>query len=89
MAPLDMVYIMGWVSNLDSFWEGPLYARFLQRLASFSRLILFDKRGAGLSEGGPMAALFAATYPDRTLGLIMYGSYAKRVWDPEYPWALK
>jgi len=116
-GPVDMVYIMGWVTNLDHFWEEPSYARFLSRLACSTRLILFDKRGTGLSdrvpdrelptleqrmddvravmdavgseraiafgvsEGGPMAALFSATYPDRTLGLIMYGSYAKRVWD--------
>jgi pimeloyl-ACP methyl ester carboxylesterase/predicted Ser/Thr protein kinase len=122
-GPVDMVYIMGWVTNLDHFWEEPSYGRFLNRLAGSTRLILFDKRGTGLSdrvpdaqlptleqrmddvravmdavgseraiafgvsEGGPMAALFSATYPDRTLGLIMYGSYAKRVWDAEYPWA--
>ena len=95
----DLVYVMGWVTNLDYFWEEPSYARFLNRLASFSRLILFDKRGTGLSdrvhesdlptleqrmddvravmdavgsqraalfgvsEGGPMSALFAATFP--------------------------
>ena len=120
---LDLVYVMGWVSHLDHFWEDPSYARFLNRLASFSRLILFDKRGTGLSdrvhetelptleqrmddvravmdavgsdraalfgvsEGGPMCALFAATYPERTSALIMYGTYAKRIWSPDYPWA--
>ena len=47
---LDLVYVMGWVSHLDHFWEDPSYARFLNRLASFSRLILFDKRGTGLSD---------------------------------------
>jgi pimeloyl-ACP methyl ester carboxylesterase len=112
---------MGWVSHLDYFWAEPSFARFLGRLASFSRLILFDKRGTGLSdrvgelptleqrmddvravmeaagseraallgvsEGGPMCSLFAATYPEKTLALIMIGTYAKRVWDPEYPWA--
>jgi class 3 adenylate cyclase len=41
----------------------------------------------GVSEGGPMSALFAATYPERTIALIMYGSYAKRIWSPDYPWA--
>jgi len=122
-GPIDLVYVMGWVTNLDYFWEEPSYARFLARLASFSRLILFDKRGTGLSdrvhetelptleqrmddvravmdavdssqavlfgvsEGGPMCALFAATYPERTAGLVMYGSYAKRIWSPDYPWA--
>src|SRR5437868_7063812 len=49
-APIDLVYVAGWVSHLDYFWEEPSYARFLRRLASFSRLILFDKRGTGLSD---------------------------------------
>jgi class 3 adenylate cyclase len=122
-GPIDLVYVMGWVSHLEAFWMDPGQERFFRRLASFSRLILFDKRGTGLSdrvaihqlptleermddvravmdavgskqaalfgvsEGGPMCALFSATYPERTSALIMYGSYAKRVWDPEYPWA--
>ena len=96
-GPRDLVFVMGWVSNIEVFWEEPMLARFLTRLASFSRLILFDKRGTGLSdrvpdmpslevrmddvrvvmdaaaseraaffgvsEGGPMSALFSATYP--------------------------
>lgn len=120
---LDLVCVMGWVSHLDLYWEEPTAARFLNRLASFSRLILFDKRGTGLSdrvpikdlptleqrmddvravmdavssaraallgvsEGGPMSALFAATYPERTAALVMYGSYARRMWDTDHPWA--
>lgn len=109
-GPLDLVYIPGTVSHLDLWWEFPRAARFFQRLASFSRLILFDKRGTGLSdrveiatleqrmddvravmdaagstsaavlgvsEGGAMAMLFAATYPERTTGLILIGAYAK------------
>ena len=118
---LDLIYVMGWVSNVEYFWQEPSMNRFLRRLSSFSRLILFDKRGTGLSdkvvnlptleqrmddvravmdavgsekaalfgvsEGGPMSALFAATYPKRTMALIMYGSYAKRVWSADYPWA--
>lgn len=121
-GPLDLVLVPGWVSNLDVTWEDPSYARFLQRLASFSRLILFDKRGTGLSdrvsdmpslevrmddvravtdavgseraalfgysEGGPMSALFAATYPDRTTALIMAGSYARRLSAWDYPWGI-
>src|SRR5688500_5103229 len=117
----DLIYVMGWVSNIEYFWEEPSMNRFLRRLSSFARLILFDKRGTGLSdklvnlptleqrmddvravmdavgseraalfgvsEGGPMSALFAATYPERTTALIMYGSYAKRVWSADYPWA--
>jgi len=121
-APLDLVFVMGWVSHLEYFWQEPSFARFLRRLASFSRLILFDKRGTGLSdrvpinqlptleqrmddvravmnavgseraalcgvsEGGPMCSLFAATYPEKTLALIMIGTYAKRIRDAEYPW---
>lgn len=120
-GPLDLVFVMGWVSHVDSFWEEPRVARFLRRLASFSRLILFDKRGTGLSdrvtalptieqrmddvravmdaagstraalfgisEGAAMCAVFAASYPERTAALVIYGGYAKRLWDPEYPWA--
>jgi pimeloyl-ACP methyl ester carboxylesterase len=39
----------------------------------------------GISEGGPMSLLFAATYPDRTTGLVIYGSYARRAWAPDHP----
>lgn len=119
-GPLDLVFVMGWVSHLEYFWKEPSFARFLLRLASFSRLILLDKRGTGLSdrvpelptleqrmddvravmdavgspraallgvsEGGPMCSLFAATYPERTAALVMVGSYAKRVREPDYPW---
>ena len=119
-APRDLVLVPGWVSNIEVFWEEPACARFLRRLASFARLILFDKRGTGLSdrvsdlpnletrmddlravmdtvgsaraallgysEGGPMCALFAATYPLRTSALMIQGSYARRTWAPDYPW---
>lgn len=122
-APLDLVFVMGWVSHLEYFWREPSFARFLLHLASFARLILFDKRGTGLSdrvpinelptleqrmddvravmdavgseraalcgvsEGGPMCSLFAATYPEKTLALVMIGTYAKRIRDDDYPWA--
>jgi pimeloyl-ACP methyl ester carboxylesterase len=49
-GPLDLVYVPGWVSNVELMWEEPAMARFLERLATFSRLILFDKRGTGLSD---------------------------------------
>ncbi len=52
-GPLDLLYVPGWVSNVEESWEEPLLARFLGRLASFSRLILFDKRGTGLSDPVP------------------------------------
>jgi pimeloyl-ACP methyl ester carboxylesterase len=48
--PRDLILVPGWVSNIEVFWEDPAAARFLRRLASFSRLILFDKRGTGLSD---------------------------------------
>jgi len=46
----DLVFVMGWASHLDYSWKEPSFARFLRRLAYFSRLIAFDKRGAGLSD---------------------------------------
>ena len=118
-GPRDLVIVPGWVSNIDCFWEEPTMEQFLKRLASFSRLILFDKRGTGLSdritatptleermddvrsvmeavgsekaallgysEGGPMCALMAASYPQRTHSLIMIGAYARRLQAPGYP----
>jgi class 3 adenylate cyclase len=120
---IDLVLVQGWISHVEHQWEDPSLARFLERLASFSRLITFDKRGTGLSdrvaesalptleqrmddvravmeaagcsraalfgisEGGPMSVLFAATYPARTSALVMYGTYARWIRDAEYPWA--
>ena len=49
-GPFDLVYVAGWISNIEMMWEEPGHARFLSRLASFSRLLLIDKRGTGLSE---------------------------------------
>jgi pimeloyl-ACP methyl ester carboxylesterase/DNA-binding winged helix-turn-helix (wHTH) protein len=120
-GPIDLVFVMGWVSHLEYYWRDPSFARFLRRLASFSRLILFDKRGTGLSdpvtlmptleqrmddvravldavgsrraallgvsEGGPLCALFAATYPNRTEAIVMVGTYARRTRSADYPWA--
>lgn len=111
---------MGWVSNIDQFWTEPSFARFLHRLASFSRLIVFDKRGTGLSdrvpveqlptleqrmddvravldaagsrraalvglsEGGPLCLLFAATYPARTEAVVVIGGYSRRLRTAEH-----
>lgn len=122
-GPIDLLIVPGFISHLEQAWEDPAYARFLQHLATFSRLILFDKRGTGLSdritgipdleqrmddvravmdaagskravlfgisEGGPMSVLFAATYPERTSELILYGSIARGSWAPDYPWSQK
>lgn len=121
-GPFDLVFVMGWISHLEYFWSEPSFARFLRRLAGFSRVILFDKRGTGLSdrvpldqlptleqrmddvravmeaagceravlcgvsEGGPMCSLFAATYPEKTLALVMIGSYVRRLKGEGYPW---
>jgi pimeloyl-ACP methyl ester carboxylesterase len=49
-GPVDLVFVPGWISNLDLFWELPATQRFFLRLASFARLIVFDKRGTGLSD---------------------------------------
>ncbi|HWI17075.1 MAG TPA: alpha/beta fold hydrolase [Vicinamibacterales bacterium] len=121
-GPIDLVFVMGWVSHLEYFWNEPSFARFLTRLSGMARLILFDKRGTGLSdpvpvselpsldtrlddvravmdavgsrravlmgvsEGGPLCSLFAATYPEKTEALVMIGSYARRMVDVDYPW---
>ena len=121
-GPIDLVFVMGWVSHVEMFWEEPSFARFLSRLAGFSRLILFDKRGTGLSdavpisqlptleqrmddvravmhaagstravvmgvsEGGTMSSLFAATYPEHTAGIVIIGGYARRLRADDYPW---
>ena len=50
IGPFDLVYVSGWISNIELMWEEPSHARFLNRLASFSRLLLIDKRGTGLSD---------------------------------------
>jgi class 3 adenylate cyclase len=56
-GPIDLVYVPGWVSNIETAWEDPHVSRFLERLVSFSRLILFDKRGTGLSDRVPVDRL--------------------------------
>jgi pimeloyl-ACP methyl ester carboxylesterase len=56
-GPFDLVYVPGWVSNVEMMWEEPRLAAFLERLASFARLIVFDKRGTGLSDPVPEAEL--------------------------------
>jgi class 3 adenylate cyclase len=122
-GPFDLVLVHGWVSNIDLQWDEPHLSTFLMRLASFARLITFDKRGTGLSdrvlvtqlptleermddlravmdaagseqaaifgvsEGGALCLLFAATHPERVRAVMTFGSYAKRVWSPDYPWA--
>jgi pimeloyl-ACP methyl ester carboxylesterase len=56
-GPVDLVFVHGWISHIEHLWEEPSLARFLSRLASFSRLILLDKRGTGLSDPVPLDKL--------------------------------
>jgi class 3 adenylate cyclase len=49
-GPVDLLYLPGWISHVERIWEPPASRRFLERLAEFSRLILFDRRGSGLSD---------------------------------------
>ncbi len=120
-GPVDIIYIPGWLSNIDMMWAEPRLAGFLTRLTLFSRLILFDKRGTGLSdrtdeystmrermedinavmkatnsaraflfshsEGGSVSLLFSLHYPNKTLGVIGFGIFAKRRYSEDYPWA--
>src|SRR5262245_39230370 len=110
-GPRDLLFVPGFVSNIEAIWASAGQRAFFERLASFSRVILFDKRGTGMSdrssqiftleqrmhdvqsildevaskraalfgvsEGGPMSLLYAATYPARTLALVLSGSDAK------------
>jgi pimeloyl-ACP methyl ester carboxylesterase len=121
-GPVDLLFVLGWVTHIERMWDQPRIARFLRRLSSFARVLVFDKRGVGLSdrvpddrlptlevrmddaravmdaagseravvlghsEGGPMAALFAATYPERTIGLVLFGTGPCWNGAPEYPW---
>ena len=120
-GPIDLVFVMGWVSTSTTSGRKPRFAHFLRRLASFSRLILFDKRGTGLSDrvaelptleqrmddvravmdavGSKRAALFGISEGAADVLALrrdlsradrrprIYGGYAKRLWEPDYPWA--
>jgi pimeloyl-ACP methyl ester carboxylesterase len=119
-GPVDLVWAYGLASNIEVFWEEPSLAAFLRRLSEFTRLILFDRRGCGLSdrhgttatptleermddvlavldavgsqqasilgisEGGALAALFAATHPARTASIILYGTLTLYHADAQY-----
>ncbi len=121
-GPIDLVYVPSWISAVEHYWEEPSVARYFNRLASFSRLIMFDRRGSGMSdplsraptleeqmddvvavmdaagseqaavfallEGGAMAALFAATHPERTSALVLYEAQPRMSWAPDYDWAM-
>jgi DNA-binding SARP family transcriptional activator/pimeloyl-ACP methyl ester carboxylesterase len=123
-GPVDLVLVHGWVCTFQPGWEYPKLAAFYRRLASMGRLILFDKRGTGLSdrvsperlpdletrmddvravldavgseravvlglsEGGAMSAVFAATHPERTAALILIGTFPREMQAPDYPWGV-
>ncbi|HZU60991.1 MAG TPA: adenylate/guanylate cyclase domain-containing protein [Solirubrobacteraceae bacterium] len=118
-GPIDLVHVGGFVSHLEAAWESPLVRTFFDRLASFSRVIVWDKREQGLSdrlgapptleqgmddlravmdaaavdraalvgvsEGGPMSMLFAASFPERVSHLVLYGTYARITRADDYP----
>jgi class 3 adenylate cyclase len=118
-GPQDLVLVPGFVSHLEIIWDWPPYRHFLDRLASFSRLIVWDKREQGLSdrtgqpptleqgmedlrcvldavgspratllgisEGGPMSCLFAASFPARVSQLVLYGTWAKLIRTEDHP----
>jgi pimeloyl-ACP methyl ester carboxylesterase len=120
-GPRDLLFVPGFVSNVEALWQSPARAAFFRRLATFARVIMFDKRGTGMSdrgsqiftleqrmhdvqavldqvgsrratlfgvsEGGPMSLLYAATYPERTSALVLCGTYARRSWAPNHTFA--
>ena len=122
-GPIDLLFVPSWISQVEHYWEEPVVARYFNRMASFSRLIMFDRRGSGLSdpvlapptleeqmddvvavldaagseraavfaqlEGGAMAAMFAATHPERTGALILYEAMPRMSWAPDYDWPLR
>ncbi|HUF85536.1 MAG TPA: adenylate/guanylate cyclase domain-containing protein [Acidimicrobiia bacterium] len=117
----DVVAVFGFISHLDILWESRAPYRFFEQLSRFSRVIMFDKRGMGLSDrlsapptledtmddvravmdaadseqavlfgmsqGVEPSLLFATTYPERTVGLVLYGGMARSIEAPDYPWA--
>jgi len=120
---VDIVFSHAFVSHVELFWELPTFERLVLELSSRARVILFDKRGIGLSDrlssiptlearlddlravldavgshrallvgdsdGGALAALFAATFPERTLGLLLWSGAVRMAWAPDYPWGMQ
>lgn len=121
-GPLDVVLVESWVHHVETFWDVPELARQRRRLAAMGRLILFDRRGTGLSDpvglddlpdletqiadivavmdaagseqaavvgvadGGALAVLLAASFPERCRALVLFNSAARFAVDVDYPW---
>ncbi len=119
-GPIDIVLAPGAYSHLGVYWESSDLVSFFHGLTRFARLLLFDKRGSGMSDravglptleeriddiravmdaadsakavifgfsqGAQMSALFGAMYPERTVGLVIFGGEPKGAWAPDYPW---
>ncbi len=118
-GPLELLCIPGFVSHLELMFEAPEAERYFGRLASFGRVVMYDKRGQGLSdrpptpptleqsmedaravldsagveraavfgisEGGPMSMLLAASYPERVSSLVLYGTWPRLLRSEDYP----
>ncbi len=117
-GPIDLLFVSAFISHVEHLWEDPGLGRFFTRLASFSRLILMDRRGSGLSDdgelgveceledvhavldaagseraallsytaGGPLAAIFAARFPERASALVLYACMLRATRDDDVPW---
>ncbi len=123
-GPIDIVLICAFVTHVELFWELPSFEQLVRALSSFARVILFDKRGVGLSDrlsssvptlearmddlravldaagserallfgttdGGALATLFAASSPERSLGLLLWSGTVRLAWAPDYPWGMR
>jgi pimeloyl-ACP methyl ester carboxylesterase/DNA-binding winged helix-turn-helix (wHTH) protein len=118
-GPVDLVLVPGWVFPMQAFFDHPEVAAWIERLTAVGRVVVFDKRGTGLSdrvkalpaleqrvddleavleaigstrailigisEGGPLSLVYAASYPERTAGLVLCGSFARWTGTPDYP----
>jgi len=117
-GPLDLLFIPGFVSNVELMWDIPKWADLFNRLSQLGRFVFFDKRGTGcsdrtlgtgsaedrmddaravadaagieqavvigLSEGGPLAVLFAAAFPERVRSLVLWGTFARILYSSDY-----
>ncbi|MGH2960277.1 MAG: adenylate/guanylate cyclase domain-containing protein [Solirubrobacterales bacterium] len=122
-GPHDVLFLPGFVSNVEHYWEVPAITRILDQFGTYSHLVRFDKRGTGMSdpllqvptiddrlddtlavlddaglerahlfgvsEGGPLALLFAATYPERVESLVLYGASARYTRTEDYPFGMR